>query len=190
MTNRYFSGHRIAPDPLEQYLPDPDQLEFDDVFQITVDAAKVEAGAFALPVHRCMYDFWLANKKGQDLPLSAAIDPLSFWKAVGFVHVIQPNDDGSDFMYRLFATGVSDIGGRDMTGKWFSESPVSSWNFYRRQLAACMALRQPIYSENNAAYDVSVTIKWCRLLLPMVDAQGAVNRILVPNVPVDRTGNA
>ncbi|MBC8242602.1 MAG: hypothetical protein H8E30_19330, partial [Alphaproteobacteria bacterium] len=61
-----------------------------------------------------------------------------------------------------------------------------SWQFYRRQLAATVALRMPLYSENNASYEISVRIKWCRLLLPMVDDDGAVSRILIANVPVDR----
>ncbi|MFP6749413.1 MAG: hypothetical protein VCD66_17685 [Alphaproteobacteria bacterium] len=43
----------------------------------------------------------------------------------------------------------------------------------------------PIYPENNAHYQVSTMIKWCRLLLPMVDDRGKINRILVPNVPMD-----
>ena len=137
-----------------------------------------------------MYQFWLDNLDGEELPSYRAIDLLAFWPAVGFVHVVQPNDAGDDIMYRLFATGVSEIGGLDMTGKWFSESPVASWQFYRRQLAACSTLRMPIYSENNADYRISTLIKWCRLLLPMVDDHGRVNRILIPNVPLDRRPDA
>lgn len=186
MSRQYFTGHRVVPDPLEPYLPDTDQLEFEGALQITIDAAKVQVSDFALGVHQCMYRFWLANKPKDGLPPSRAIDPLSFREAVGFVHVAQPNQDGTDFMYRLYASKVSEIGGLDMTGKWFSESPISSWQFYRRQLAATVALRMPLYSENNASYEISVRIKWCRLLLPMVDDDGAVSRILIANVPVDR----
>ncbi len=164
----------------------PGQIEFDEVFQVSIDPAIVQSADFDLPVHQCMYEFWLENRMSGGLPSYKAIDPLSFRPAVGFVHVVEPNNDGSDFMYRLFATAVVEIAGRDMTGKWFSESPVPSWQFYRRQLAACVSLRVPVYSENNADYQVSTLIKWCRLLLPMVDDQGNVNRILVPNVPIDR----
>jgi len=170
-------------------LPETEPLEFDGAEQFTINVAKVGVGDFTFPAHQCMYEFWLANRDGDDLPSFRCIDPLAFWPAVGYVHVIQPNDDFSDFRYRLFGSKVSEIGGLDMTGKWFSESPVASWQFYRRQLAACARLRTPIYSENNAAYQVSTLIKWCRLLLPMKDEAGRVNRILVPNVPVDRTSN-
>jgi|TARA_B100000959_G_scaffold90769_1_gene96523 hypothetical protein len=94
--------------------------------------------------------------------------------------------NNTDFKHRFFATCVSEIGVVDMTGKWFSESPIPSWKFYSRQLAATVSMRTPIYSENNANYHVSVMINWCRLLLPMVDEKGAIDRILVAIIPVDR----
>jgi hypothetical protein len=83
---------------------------------------------------------------------------------------------------------VAEIGNLDMTGKWFSESKVGNWSYYRRQLAAAARMRAPIYAENNASYDISVLIKWCRLLLPMQDEDGRVNRILVAIVGVNRDG--
>ncbi|MDP6876169.1 MAG: PAS domain-containing protein, partial [Alphaproteobacteria bacterium] len=190
LSSRYFSGYRKSPDPLQQFMPDADQLEFDGVVQVAIDPEKVTEADFALPVHQCMFRFWQKNRTGGDLPPTTAVNPLAFPEAVGHIHVVQPNADYSDFRYRLYATVVSEIGGIDMTGRWFSESPVVSWKFYRRQLAATAKLRTPIYSENNADYQTSVLIKWCRLLLPMADANGTVDRILVANVPVDRRNEA
>ena len=186
MSSGFYTGVRETPDPLQQYMPDLDQLEFDGIVQVTIDPAKVAVSDFVLPVHQCMYHFWLAKWGMDKLPPSTAVDPLAFPEALGYLHLVQPNADVSDFKYRVYATCVSEIGVVDMTGKWFSESPIPSWKFYSRQLAAAVALRAPIYSENNADYQVSVMIKWCRLLLPMVDAKGTVDRILVAIVPVNR----
>jgi hypothetical protein len=186
LSRHFFTGHRDVPDPFEPYLPAKDQLEFEDPLQITINTAKVRVSDFALPAHQCVYEFWLANKKAKELPLSTAIDPRAFWPAVGFIHLIEPNEDNTDFKYRLFGSRVSEVLGLDMTGKWFSESPVSSWTFYRRQLAATVALRTPLYSENNAAVEISTVIRWCRLLLPMVDDQGRVDRVLAVNAPINR----
>jgi hypothetical protein len=127
LPSRHFRGHRVAPDPLEKYMPVPERLEFEDVFQVSIDVETVRAADFTLPVHRCMYEFWRENRIARQLPSFKAIDPLSFRPAVGYVHVVQPNDQGDDFMYRLFATRVVEIGVRDMTGEWLSESPVPSW---------------------------------------------------------------
>ena len=185
----FFSGHRERPDPLEQYLPDALELEFQGVRQFALDPAKVEVGDFALAQHRVMYQFWLGNRVADDLPPSSAIDPLAFSEALGFIHLVQPNDDYSDFRYRVYASAAAEIGKIDMTGKWFSESTAPGWSFYRRQLAAAAALRAPVYSENNADYRVSITVKWCRLLLPMADPAGRVDRIVVAIVPVRRNGD-
>ncbi len=120
------------------------------------------------------------------MPLSTAVDPLAFREVLGYLHLVKPNADNTDFKYRVYATCVSEIGVVGMTGKWFSESPIPSWKFYNRQLAAAVSMRTPIYFENNANYQVSVMIKWYRLLLPMVDEKGAIDRILVAIIPVDR----
>jgi hypothetical protein len=167
-------------------MPDLDRLEFDGIFQATINPAKVSENDFTLPVHQSMYRFWIANWRPDKLPPSSTVDPLAFREALGYLHLVEPNADVSDFKYRVYATCVSEIGVVDMTGKWFSESPIPSWKFYSRQLAAAVALRAPIYSENDADYQVSVLIKWCRLLLPMVDTNGTVDRILVAIVPVNR----
>ncbi len=171
-------------------MPDAAQPEFDGIIQISIDPEKITEADFALPEHQCMYRFWLNNRTGGGLPPTTAVDPLAFPEAVGHIHVVQPNADYSDFKYRVFATAVSEIGGLDMTGRWFSESPVESWRFYHRQLTAAAKLQTPVYSENDADYQTSVLIKWCRLLLPMVDADGTVDRILVAIVPVDRRQEA
>lgn len=190
MPKHYFTGHRDIPDPLEQYMPRREKVEFDGVLQLTINREKVKASDFMLPMHRSMYQFWLAHKKGDELPPSTAIDPLSFQDAIGFVHVIEPNEDATDFKYRVFASQVSHILELDMTGKWFSESPVPRWAFYRRQLAAVVALRAPVYSENNADYVALDTIHWCRLLLPLVNEQESIDRILAVNAPLDRPAAA
>jgi hypothetical protein len=187
LPDEFYSGHRERPNPLEQYLPETSELEFEGVRQFALDPAKVEASDFALAQHRVMYQFWLGNRVGDELPPSSAIDPLAFSEALGFVHLVQPNDDYSDFRYRVYASAAAEIGKVDLTGKWFSESTVPSWSFYRRQLAAAAALRAPVYSENNADYSVSLTVKWCRLLLPMADPAGRVDRIVVAIVPVRRS---
>ena len=98
---------------------------------------------------------------------------------------MQPNADNTDFKCRVYASCASDIGVADMTGKRSSESPIPSWKFYSWQLAATVPMRAPIYSENNANYQVSVMIKWCRLLLTMEDEKGGIGRIVVTIIPVD-----
>ena len=188
LSSRYYSGYRTVPDPLDQYLPTLAQPEFEGIIQASIDPGKVMRDDFILPAHQCMYQFWLDNLGTAGLPPSAAIDPLSFVDAVGSIHLVQPNADFSDFKYRVYATSVAEIGNLDMTGKWFSESKVGNWSYYRRQLAAAARMRAPIYAENNASYDISVLIKWCRLLLPMQDEDGRVNRILVAIVGVNRDG--
>ena len=182
----YYTGHQPSPDPLEQYLRGIDAFEFEGIVQTAIDPNKVSPDDFALPAHNCMYQFWLDNKGEVDLPPSTAINPLSFKGAVGFVHLVEPNADFTDFKYRVYATSVATLAGLDMAGKWFSESEIGNRSYYRRQLAAAAKMRLPIYSENNASYDVSLIIKWCRLLLPLQGADGVVDRILVAIVGVDR----
>lgn len=186
MASKFFSGHHVPSDPLEQYLPEASELEFDGIEQFTIDPAKVRVEDFALRQHQVMYQFWLANRRGDALPPSSAFDALEVREALGYIHLAQPNDDYTDFRYRVYASAVAEVGSVDMTGKWFSQSTSPDWSFYLRQLAAVADMRAPVYSENNAHYKVSVTVKWCRLLLPMADSGGRVDRIAVAIVPVRR----
>ena len=82
MASKFFTGQHDLPDPLEQYLRETTELEFEGVERFAIDPAKVDAGDFTLPQHQVMYRFWLGHRSGDELPPSSVIDPLGHIPAV------------------------------------------------------------------------------------------------------------
>src|SRR3546814_2385675 len=110
--------------------------------------------------------------------------PFNLRPALGYVLLIDVEDDGWDGRFRLYGTRVAEMYGEDMTGRRVSEIDN---NNYATQLFRAIyrvaALRgEPVFSHHRPPPHVSVTA-WKRLILPLANAEGAVCRFLSVNLP-------
>ncbi len=142
--------------------------------------------AFRLREHRSAYGFWLDVKGLAELPPAELIDPTAFAGALGCVLLLEPEQDGRDFRYRIFGSRIAQMFGQDMTGRRLSEFPELAARNTLRQYHLVMRARRAIYSEHDAMPEVSLVVRWCRLVLPFTDRLGGISRLLVTNVPVER----
>lgn len=98
-------------------------------------------------------------------------------------------DGGHDFRYRLFGSAVSSVSGFDMTGKLLSEHPASAYvtEFSIAVGRAARHRREPVYTARSpvGAQDTGL---WERLVLPLVDEDDNVVRLLVVATPIGRDG--
>ncbi len=135
---------------------------------------------------RFLMDYWQRLRQADGLPRATAIDPVEMRPALGNVMLLDVLDGGTDFRYRLYGSKIAERAGFDMTGKRVSDIGTSTAvaTFFTYVYQAVLKRREPIYTEHRPPAAIRVT-KWYRLILPLGDADGAINRLLVGNIPGD-----
>lgn len=127
---------------------------------------------------------WLRLCGSDPAPKQQLIDPLDLRDALGHIMILDSIDDGTDFRYRLYGSKIAARTGFDMTGKRVSEltsSPVMAVFFgaaYRAVRARC----EPLVTVHSPPPEISAT-KWTRLILPLANDAGGVERLIVGNMP-------
>lgn len=142
-----------------------------------------QPGLGDLPVEglRFLLDYWQSARRDADLPPAGAIDPFTLKPVLGDVMVLEAEDGGRDFRYRLYGTRVADSSRFDWTGRSVEDMRRSLKGpgpaFYLAIYRAVLARRQPVYTLSPAS--VMFTDRfWARLVLPFGNP---VTRIVVGN---------
>ena len=117
------------------------------------------------------------------------MSPLDLRPALGYVLLLDVVEGGRDFRYRLFGSTVVNVSGFDMTGKLLSEHPAST---YVTELSlavgrAAVRRRTPVYTLRHPV-GAKETNAWERLVLPLVDEDDNVMRLMVVSTPLDEEG--
>lgn len=130
-----------------------------------------------------LYRYWAESARGDALPLSSGIDALDLGPALGYVMLMEPKENGSDFLYRVYGSRIVDYSKSEMTGKrvWDVPSPLVAAYFVATYRAVCIR-REPLYTFHRSRL-AQFYAQWERLILPFVNADGVVDRLLVGNVP-------
>lgn len=146
-------------------------------------------GEVDLPEQRLQFlnRYWKNLPKVEHLPDYRRIDPADLRPALGYLMILEPIGDGTDFRYRLYGTAISDSAGRDWTGWTVGEMCKRTGSrygeFYRAVYLVALLSRQPIYTEHYSPGYLAA-IAWRRLVLPFQDCDGKVERLLVGNIPI------
>lgn len=130
--------------------------------------------------------YWHARVDGGKLPLSAEIDAVDLVPALGYVMLLEPVDDATDFRYRVYGSRIVEYSKVEMTGKrvWDIPAPLVAAYFVATYRSVVFQ-RQALFAAHKARLD-GYFADWERLILPFVDASGEVDRLLVGNVPILR----
>lgn len=96
--------------------------------------------------------------------------------------VLEPSDDGSDFKYLKYGSEIAVMYGRDMTNKHTSEIGGHISEFFIALYSATVIRKEPVLSIHEPPSDVFATV-WRRLIYPLVDDEGRVQRLAAINVP-------
>ena len=138
---------------------------------------------------RFLMRYWSDLAGANGLPSGRLVDPLAMRPALGHVCLLDVVGDGEDFRYRVYGTVVAELSGFDMTGKLISVFPATAFivEFYVAAYAAVTQRREPLLTIHRPPA-TQHTSAWHRLVLPLVDDKGAVNRILLGVICVDLQG--
>lgn len=142
------------------------------------DVADLGAGELAF-----LLRFWLERRQEGGPPPSRMIDALDLKPALGCIMLMEPTADGEDFRYRVYGSRIVEYSKVEMTGKcvWDVPSPYVA-AFFLTTYRAVSIRRQPLHAFHRSRLD-QYYAQWERLILPFVDDEGTVNRLLVGNVP-------
>lgn len=138
---------------------------------------------------RFLLTHWTRLRNARPAPRAADIDALEMRPALGYILLLDVVDGGRDFRFRLFGSTIAAASGFDLTGRLMSAHPSTPYivDFYRATYQAVLRRREPLATVHSPPVAVSTTV-WHRLILPLVDADDAVVRLLGGVVPVARNG--
>ncbi len=179
----YYSGRINDDDPIRALLPVPDQFIVENVGYCTLFPNETEIHHFESVPHQILWEYWQNMRGGREIARYEQIDPMDFNRAIGFVLLLEPNKDVTDFRYRVYGSSVAQHFGQEMTGKWLSDFGDTPGKLSLAQYPAVVKIRKPIYSEHDAANLEFHVTRWTRLILPMENRDGVIDRILVGAVP-------
>ena len=117
-------------------------------------------------------------------PSVTDFDIIDFRKPMKYLMYLDVLDGGSDFQYRVYGTGISQISGFDLTGARLSETqiPPVTRDFMMACYAAVVSRRDLLFTEHHPPVHFKIAT-WSRVLAPLVDDTGAVARIVAINYP-------
>lgn len=186
----YASFDPIDP-KLQRLLPDPRSYTLHNYTISAVRNADLDSSHFIHPQHRCLVD-WFKSKYRDDINgvTYKRFDPLDVKPALGTIVLLEPTDNYANYRYRLYGSHVADTYGADLTGRTSEELNTESTRNVRPQYQAAARNNITVYTEHDMARTREPDKtprwdRWSRLILPLVDEDAKVKRILVSMVATE-----
>ncbi len=138
----------------------------------------------AVKQHKSILRFWSQLPRVQGIPNVVKIAPEEVFSALGYLILIDIDEEADDFRYALYGSRIAAVSGFDMTGKsvWESQTTEAVRTFLVATYMVVRDLRCPLYSVHEAPLAITVS-RWHRVLLPL-GVEGKISRILVCSVPI------
>lgn len=129
---------------------------------------------------------WSSRRQAHLPPSAHAFDLVDLADESDYLMALDVLSGGEDFHYRHYGERIAEVTGFNMTGKLLSAVPTRSAlaAFFLASYRAVVLSKAPLLTIHRPP---SYPIDWTRLILPLVDASGAVTRMLAGNIPNDRT---
>lgn len=139
---------------------------------------------------RAFWFYWLETARRYDGFKALAKDdirPESFKGYLEYLTLTEVVNDGADFRYRIYGTGIAKHFGRDMTGALVSDLPPVSAEFQLYFYQQALRKRQPVYMITEGHPNIQVDM-WARLCLPVTTSGDRVEMLLNLALPTRLRG--
>lgn len=180
-----------ADTPTQDLLPDPKQYSLKNYAIVAFRNDALHSHQFIHPQHRCLAD-WFRSRFRSDVGgvLYKQFDPLDVRPALGSIVVLEPMDNYTAYRYRLYGSQVADTYGRDLTGQTSQQLNTEATRNVRPQYQAAARNNITVYTEHDKERTrepdkIARWDRWSRLILPLVDEDAQVKRILVSMVATE-----
>lgn len=130
------------------------------------------------PQLKDLYRFWLGLCQGERLPMAADLDPADLRPWLDNLVVLDVTKDGDDFIYAYYGRSFSNAFGADTVGKPISDLPPEQAAKLRAEYDHVVRENLPVTRVYTADFE-GETQTWERLVLPLFDRAGTVEKLLV-----------
>lgn len=125
-----------------------------------------------------LYRFWLGLCHGEHLPMSGDLDPADLRPWLDNLVVLDVTRDGGDFVYAYYGRSFSNAFGADTVGRPISELPADQAAMLKAEYDHVVRENLPTARVYTADFE-GETQTWERLVLPLFDRSGTVEKLLV-----------
>lgn len=125
-----------------------------------------------------LYQFWLRLCEGESLPMAGDLDPADLRPWLDNLVVLDVSIDGDDFVYAYYGRSFSNAFHADTVGTSIGDLPAAQAGVLKAEYDRVVRERIPATRVYTADFD-GETQTWERLVLPLFDAEGEVEKLLV-----------
>lgn len=130
------------------------------------------------PQLKDLYQFWLGLCDGEQLPVAADLDPAELRPWIDNLVVLDVAVDGTDFTYAYYGRSFSNAFHADTVGKSIESLPSEQATILKNEYDRVIKERIPAARVYTADFGGDVQT-WERLVLPLFDGRGDVEKLLV-----------
>jgi len=127
-----------------------------------------------------VWSYWDACRGDRHCPSRTDLDPLDIPQLLPHVGLVDIEDDGHRFRYRVIGTHMNDMLGENFTGRSLDPENRGAYAALLQDLYTdCTLARRPLFSENEVRYPDGRRVTMRRLILPLAADDGAPVEMLL-----------
>ena len=127
-----------------------------------------------------VWNYWDERRGDRPCPSRADLDPLDIPHLLPHVGLVDIEDDGRRFRYRVIGTHMNDMLGENFTGRCLDPENRGAYAALLQDLYAdCTRARRPLFSENEIRYHDGRRVTMRRLILPLAGDDGTPVEMLL-----------
>ena len=142
------------------------------------------------PKFRRLFDYWRSRFRGERLPAKCDIDPVEMRDLLGSINIIKVHPAGARtrYQYTLWGTQVTELYGRDFTGRFLDEIVIPTKLSEVEAAFNYTALtKRPHFWQIPVPIENRGFISNRRLLLPLSDDGGTVTHMIAQMIGDPKT---
>lgn len=141
-------------------------------------ATAVEQATGIHPKLRELHGFWQHKRGGRPFPQRRDLDVIELWPWLGNLMLIEVENGGADFLYRVYGTILADYFSRDLTGRRTSSLAPDVQAVVRNEYGQAIGKGQPIVVTRERTVQQR-RVRASKLILPLGPEGDRADHLLV-----------
>lgn len=125
-----------------------------------------------------LHRLWQKKRDGRPYPRRGDLDVIELWPWLGNLMLIEVENGGADYLYRVYGTVLADYFSRDLTGRRTSSLAADVQAVVRNEYGRAIGGGQPMVVTRDRTVQQK-RIRASKLILPLGPARGTVDHLLV-----------
>lgn len=141
-------------------------------------ALPVEEAGDIHPKLRDLHGFWQHKRGERSFPQRMDLDVIELWPWLGNLMLIEVENGGADFLYRVYGTVLADYFSRDLTGRRTSSLTGDVQTVVRGEYGRAIDKGGPILVTRERTVQQR-RIRASKLILPLGPTPATIDHLLV-----------